>query len=120
MATYASASQPLIVAGRLDQRLTLQAPATTEDELGQPVAGWSTVGTVWASAAPLRGRELMAAAAGQSEATVRFRIRWRADVTRAWRVLWRGVAYAIESDPIDVHGQRQALELMCTTAGAQP
>lgn len=118
MATYASATQPLIVAGRLDQRLTLQRPTDTQDELGQVFPGWSTVTTVWASAAPLRGRELEAAAAAQSEATVRFRIRWRADVSRTWRVLWRGVAYAIVSDPIDVHGQRVALELMCTTAGA--
>ncbi len=110
----------MLNAGQLDQQLTLQAPTTTEDSLGQRVGDWSTVAVVWGSAAPLRGRELMAAAAGQSEATVRFRIRWRADVTRAWRVLWRGVAYAIESDPIDVHGQRTALELMCTTAGAHP
>lgn len=118
MATYTSATQPLIMAGRLDQRLALQQPGTTEDELGQVIDGYATVTTVWGSAAPLRGRELQAAAAAQSEATVRFRIRWRADVSRTWRVLWRGVAYAIVSDPIDVHGQRVALELMCTTAGA--
>lgn len=105
-------------AGELDQRLTLQSPAGTPDALGQVPPGWTDVATVWGSATPLRGRELEAAAAMQSDAVVRFRIRWRSDVTRAWRVLWRGVAYAIVSDPIDVRGQRCALELMCSTAGA--
>ncbi len=110
----------MLNAGALCHRLTLQAPAAGEDAHGQPTVGYTSVATVWGSAAPLRGAERVTAAAHQSDATVRFRIRWRAGVAGSWRVLWRGVPYAIVSDPIDVHGGRHTLELLCTTAGAQP
>jgi SPP1 family predicted phage head-tail adaptor len=107
-----------ITAGQLDQRLTIQWPTTTQDELGQVLPGWTGDRVVNGGAEPLRGRELVAAGAQQSAATVRFRIRWQSDITAACRVLWRGAPYAIVSDPIDVRGQRVALELLCTTAGA--
>lgn len=105
-------------AGEMDQRLTLQQPVVTEDALGQRVTAWTTVAEVWGSAHPLRSRELLAADGQHAEATVRFRIRWRAGVLHTWRVLWRGVPHAIVGDPIDVRGQRIALELMCTTGAA--
>lgn len=101
----------------MDQRVTLRAPSASEDALGQRVAGWSDVCTVWARAQPLRGREFLAASASQSEATVRFGLRYRAGVTSAMQVVWGGVAYAIVGQPIDVDGGKHTLELMCT-AGA--
>lgn len=104
-------------AGRMDQRVTLRAPSTSEDALGQRVAGWTDVCTVWAQAQPLRGREFLAAGASQSEATVRFRLRYRAGVTGAMQVVWGGVAHAVVGEPIDVDGGKHTLELMCT-AGA--
>lgn len=102
----------------MDQRVTVRAPGTTEDALGQRVAGWTDVCTVWAQAQPLRGREFMAASAMQSEAVVRFRLRYRADVTSAMQVVWRGVGHAIVGEPIDVDGGRHTLELMCSAGAA--
>ena len=99
-------------AGDLDQRITLQQRSTALDALGQATESWVDVATVWASAQPLRGREFFAAGAMQSEASVRFRIRHRAGVTGAMRVLWRGVAHALVAEPIDVDGGRHTLELM--------
>ena len=99
-------------AGALDQRITLQQRSTSVDALGQGVETWIDVATVWASAQPLRGREFFAAGAMQSEASVRFRIRYRAGVTGAMRVLWRSVAHALVAEPIDVDGGRHTLELM--------
>lgn len=101
-------------AGDLDQQITLQAPASTVDALGQRVESWSDVATVWARALPLRGREFFAAGQTQSEATVRFVLRYRSDIAANMRVLWRGLAHAVIGDPIDVGGQKVALELMCT------
>ena len=68
---------------------------------------------VWGSAQPLRGREFFAAGAINSEATVRFRIRYRSGITGAMRVLWRGVPHALVAEPMDVDGGRHTLELLC-------
>lgn len=104
----------MLNAGELDQRITLQSPSASVDALGQRVETWSTVATVWAKATPLRGREFFAAGAMQSEAVVRFAIRYRAGLTGAMRVLWRSVPHALVAEPMDVDGQKVALELMCS------
>lgn len=98
----------------MDQRITLQQPAATVDALGQRTETWADLATVWAQAQPLRGREFFAAGQINSEAAVRFRIRWRSDVTGAMRVLWRTVPHAIVAEPVDVDGARHTLELMCS------
>ena len=54
---------------------------------------------------------------------MRVRIRYRAGVTAAMRVLWRGVPHAIVADPVDVNGGRHTLELLCSAGirdGAAP
>lgn len=99
-------------AGRMDQRITLQQRTSTLDALGQASEAWTDVATVWASAQPLRGREFFAAGAMQSEAAVRFRIRHRAGLTGAMRVVWNTVPHALVAEPIDVDGGRHTLELM--------
>jgi SPP1 family predicted phage head-tail adaptor len=99
--------------GALDQRVRLQQRSSAVDVLGQSVETWTDVATVWAQAQPLRGREFFAAGAMQSEATVRFRIRWRSDVDATYRVVWRDVPHAIVAPPMDVDGRRDVLELMC-------
>lgn len=104
---------PARTAGDLTQRVTLQQRQTTINALGETVITWADVATVWAGAEPLRGRELFAANQTQSSISVRFAIRWRADVDAGMRVMWRGAPYAIEGQPIDVDGGRQWLELMC-------
>lgn len=101
-----------VPAGRLDQRITLQLRAPGVGTLGQAQNSWTPVADVWAAAEPLRGREYFAAGQTQSEVTVRFTIRWRANVTAAMRVVWRGQAYDIAS-VIEPGGHKQMLELMC-------
>jgi SPP1 family predicted phage head-tail adaptor len=96
--------------------MTLQQRADTVDALGQGVETWTDVATVWASAQPLRGREFFAAGAMRSEASVRFRIRYRAGVTGAMRVLWRSAAHALVAEPIDVDGGRHTIEMYCASS----
>jgi SPP1 family predicted phage head-tail adaptor len=104
-----------IGAGDFDQRIVIEQPSSGVDVLGQRVETWSTLATVWAQAQPLRGREYFAAGQTQSEADVRFRIRYRTDVNSAMRVQWRSVPHAIVAPPMDVDGQQHTLELMCAT-----
>ena len=104
----------MLNSGDLDQRVTVQIPSSSVDALGQRVETWTDVCTVWAQATPLRGREWFAAGAMQSEAAVRFRLRYRTDVTGAMRLVWRSVPHAIVAEPIDVDGGRHTLEHMCS------
>lgn len=104
----------MLNAGELDQRITVQSPSATVDALGQRVETWTDVATLWAKATPLRGREFFAAGAMQSEATVRFTIRYRAGIDGTMRVVWRSVPHAIVAEPMDVDGGKVALEIMCS------
>ncbi len=97
--------------GRLDQRIVLQQRVAGVDTLGQPSTTWQDVATVWAQAQPLRGREFWAAGQVQSEASVRFRMRWRTGVTTAMRVKWRDQPHDIVA-VVDVDGGRHTLELL--------
>jgi SPP1 family predicted phage head-tail adaptor len=110
-----SAATDKISAGMLDQRLTLQQQVAGVDALGQPVGGWVTVATVACRARPLRSRELFAGAAMQDIADTEFTIRYRTGITAAWRVLWRGVPYAITGQPIDIDGQKVWLQLLASS-----
>jgi SPP1 family predicted phage head-tail adaptor len=104
-----------ITAGHLNQQITLQQRADAQDVLGQPSGAWSAVADVWARARPLRSRELFAAGQVQNVTDVEFTIRWRADVRNTWRVIWRGQAYDITGEPIDIDGQREWLELLAAS-----
>lgn len=106
-----------INAGDLLHRLTLQAPPAARDALGARTGDWTTQATVWGAAWPVSAREQLAAGQINSEITMRFRIRWRAGVLPSWRVLWRGVPYAIVGEPIDVGGERVALDIMAVAGG---
>lgn len=100
--------------GKLDQRVILKSRATTRDAMGGAVVTYNAIATVWAEAYMLRGREFFAARQEQAEVTVRFRLRYRADLAVDWRVQWDGVDYDILSPPILI-GRKEGLELMCAT-----
>lgn len=99
----------------LVERLRIERRTVTENELGEQVGGWQPVTTVFARAEPIRSRELVAAGQLQSAGDVRFIIRYRPDVTADMRAVWRGKAYDIIGEPIDIEGRRQWLEMTCTT-----
>lgn len=103
-----------INAGDLRERITLQSPPVGRNAVGGRSGDWVDEATVWAAAWPVSAREMLAGGQITSEVSVRFRIRYRAGVLPSWRVVWRGVAYAIVGDPIDVQGRQVALDLMCS------
>lgn len=112
--------KPLIDPRRLDQRITLQRRNTGADALGQESTTWADYATVWGGVTTKRGREYFAAGAVQGEAAMAVRIRYRADVVElgsgALRVVYRGQPYDITEPPQDVDGQREAIDLFCSTA----
>lgn len=102
----------MLAAGDLRERVTIQQRPVSLDSIGENTAAWVDVATVWASAEPLSGREYFASGQQQQTVDVRFRIRYRADVTGAMRVLWRGQVHDIVGPPINFQGRREFLELM--------
>lgn len=84
-------------AGKLNQRVTLQAPATGQDAYGQPLTGWTDVATVWASIADMSGREYIAAAGVQASVQTKIMIRYRTGVVAKMRVLHGADVYDIDA-----------------------
>ena len=99
--------------GRLNKRVTIQERTTTENEYGEPISTWVDVASdIAAAVEPLQGRELFAAQQVQSEVTIRVRIRYRAGIKAAMRVLYGVRVLDIQSviDPLEKHAE---LQLLC-------
>lgn len=99
-------------AGRLDRRLTLQSRTlAAPNARGEKIPSYSTLATVWGGRRDVSGREFVSAGQLHSEASTRFEIRYRSDLTPIHRVVCEGVTYDI------VHvaeiGRRKGLELVC-------
>lgn len=75
-------------AGKLRHRVTLQTRTETQNDTGESAASWSDFATVWAAVEPLRGRELIAAQAVNSEVTGMIRMRYRAGVEPTMRAVY--------------------------------
>lgn len=97
-------------------RITIQRPAITEDNIGNQITTWSDVATVWAKAESLSGREYWAAAQTQSEKSVRFTIRFRADIKTEMRVAYGTRILNIQS-AIDPEERKRHLVLTCIEPG---
>ena len=99
-------------AGRLNRRCVIQQPGTTEDEIGQPIPGWTDVATVWADIRHKSGLEAIKAGAPVSTVQASIRIRYRSDVTAGMRVVHNLVAYNIVAVMPDASG-REFVDLAC-------
>ena len=98
--------------GRLNNRVTIQQPATGQDEIGQPIPTWSTLAEVWANVRHLNGVETIKAGAEMSAVKASIRIRRRADVTAAMRVVLGSTVYQVKAVLQD-EGKREWTDLVC-------
>ena len=100
-----------IRAGKLTERITLRAPFRTDEPGGGHSETMRDAGTVRAEAEPLAGDERAEyMQTGMTEPT-RFRIRYRADLTGATEIVWRGNRYNV-SGIADVKAARRVLDIM--------
>lgn len=100
-----------MLAGRLTERVTLQARSDTPDGYGQPVPAWATVATVWAAVESISGREYVTAAAEQAETTLRVTLRHRSIDASTHRLLWRSRVLDIRA--VLPYADRSHVMLMC-------
>lgn len=99
-------------AGRLNRRCVIQQPGTVQDELGQPIPGWTDVALVWASIRHLSGVEAIKADAVTSTVKASIRIRWRTGLNAGMRVVHDAQVYSIEAVLPDAGG-REYVDLVC-------
>jgi SPP1 family predicted phage head-tail adaptor len=105
--------------GELNKIITIQSRASTTDAFGGTIYTWSTFATVWAKVSPLKGREMIAAQAAQSEVTTRIKTRWISGVTTGMRIVYDGQNFDIISaiDPNEAHEELQIMAKTGTSEG---
>lgn len=97
---------------RLNRRVVLQQLVAGQDEIGQPTQVWSTLATAWANVRYLSGVETIKADAVATSAKVSIRIRYRADVTAAMRVVLGATVFQILAVLPDEQA-KERLDLAC-------
>ena len=104
----------MLPAARMRHRVVLLAPtASVGGTYGDPQQTFAAAATVWASVEPLLGRELQRMRELGGEASVRVRLRWRAEVDEKWRVQIGSAVHEIVAPPIDVYGAHVEMQLLC-------
>ena len=103
-----------VSAGELDRRVTLLRYQPNRDATtGQDKPQYIDDATVWASVAPLSGREGFAAAQRVADAESAITIRWRAGVDPTWRIRYdRRVYEVLDAQEL---GRRDGLRLLVRT-----
>lgn len=98
--------------GDLDQRLSLEQPLDTPDDIGGVTRAWTLVDNIWAQVKPAAGAENFVGAREESAITHRVLIRWRPDVTGAMRLRLGARVFAIHA-ALDWDTRRRFLLLQC-------
>lgn len=75
--------------GPYRHRITIQEKTVTgQDSYGQDTVIWPTYHACWASVDSLQGREFQAVQQRWADARFRVRIRYKAGIQRAMRIVW--------------------------------
>jgi SPP1 family predicted phage head-tail adaptor len=77
-----------MIIGRMDKRITLEEPVKTPDGKGGFTTIWTPRGTVWAEFKKPTFETKEAAGAVQSVSRREFKIRYRSDVVKGWRIVY--------------------------------
>jgi SPP1 family predicted phage head-tail adaptor len=109
-----------LLAGQLNQRLTIQQTTQTQDSFNEPDDSWGTYLTRWAKIEPLSGNEELMA--GADRTAVRFRITMRYDsltsaITGKMRGLLGSTIYEFLTPAIDRDSRREAVIIEAVVRG---
>lgn len=104
--------------GKYNKVITLQSKTSTTDAYGGPVDSWADVATVWARVQPIKGREMIAAQAAQSETAVRFYTRYQDNLTTAMRIIYAGKNYDI-TGIVDIDERHVEFEISAKTGTSE-
>lgn len=105
-------------AGEMNQRITLQQRASTQDSFGAQDNTWTDVATLWAGINPMTGKELFAAQAVNTEITHVVKTRYQAlfadpKAVAAMRLNYSGRIFNIHASMNVGEGNRE-VQLLCS------
>jgi len=104
----------MMQAGILRQRVAFDEPVTTQDATGDEIVTWTQAFELWASVAPLTGREQLLGGGILAEGNARIRVRWSeqaARINEKWRARHDGTVYNLKSVAHLASGRRD-IEIM--------
>ena len=97
--------------GQLDREVILLQPLVSISEGGSSVTQWTGAGADWARMRPVSVAD-RTGAAGQviPSADTIWTLRYRSDITSAWRIRHEGRDYALTGPPFEVSGRRAFID----------
>ena len=87
----------MMVAGKLDRRITIQVKSVVKDSYGEEILTWATHLTVWSNPVQRDGKESDADGNRTTSRPVTFRTRWNSTFTNEMRIIWDGEYYRINN-----------------------
>jgi len=96
--------------GRLRRRLTLERPVDAPDGQGGVNRVWEEAAVVWGALEPIQGEESYTAGRIAGRSRVRLTIRFRPDVTTAWRAREQERIFNF-ANVFDPDGRRNRLQI---------
>jgi SPP1 family predicted phage head-tail adaptor len=101
-------------AGRLNRRVSIDVPMTTQNDTGEEITDFVELSTVWASIEPIRGREALLNGLNAAQMDTRIRLRWSVALdamNSEWRIRYKEQIFDIVSIAHIRTGHRE-LEIM--------
>jgi SPP1 family predicted phage head-tail adaptor len=98
-------------AGKLEHAVKIERPTYAVNDTGGAVTTWSHYAWLRAEKVEQSTAEAMRAYGASDETLIVFRTRFKAGITNADRLVWRGEAFNLRE--VVVLGRNSALELRC-------
>lgn len=84
-----------MIVGKLDRRIEIQEPVTTQDTFGAESVAWQTFARVWAQATPMQAKERHQSAQIRESKVYSFVIRHLVGVESTFRIVFESEIYRI-------------------------
>jgi len=102
-------------AGKLKDRITVQARGQTQDAYGEPLESWTDVLSAWGLVEELRGREYFSDARVAADVDTRVTMRYRSEIAPAQRIVVSDGRVLDIKAPI-ADAKKTKLEILCKRA----
>ena len=101
--------------GDLNKRIVIQYPTRASDSMGGFIATWIDSDTIWAAIWPTSAGELVQSMQTNMAISHRIRVRYRSDITSAYRIKFGNRYFNIVS-MINPNEKGEWLDILCKEA----
>lgn len=101
----------MIKTGRLNKRISFLNPISGTDSLGQDKLTYEEFRTVWATVVPYKSNDSSLYGKKTPEASHKFYIRYRSDITPDMRISYNGKLFKMVGYPVDLEEKHELFEI---------